>query len=89
MGNMVEVYIIWPPRKKKVVNHSHMMRDLMEWGEEKQIMASKARSMHRVMENVCGHEDLEDQCSLNSGFVERKDPSKVSILFLLFPEICL
>ena len=57
MGNMVDICIIWPPMKQKVVNHSHTMRDLMEWGEGQQILAIKVGSTCIVMEHVCGWEE--------------------------------
>ena len=87
MGNMADIRINWPPVKQKVANPSHMMRDLMEWGEGQQIMAIKVGSMHRIMDHVCGWEESKDQCSINLGSPKRKDPSKVSIMFILFPRI--
>ena len=39
------------------------------------------------MGNVFGWEDLEEQCSINSGSVESKDPCNVMFLFLLFPSV--
>ena len=56
MGNMAVVHIIWPLVKLKAVNQSHMVRDLLEWGEWKRIMAST----RRVKGVVCGQEDLEE-----------------------------
>ena len=42
-------------------------------------------STHRVLDNVYGREDSEEQCSINLGSMEIKDPCNVMLLFLLFP----
>ena len=57
MGNMADICINWYSVKQKVENISHNMRDLMKWGEGKQIMVIKVESTSRVKQHFCRWED--------------------------------
>ena len=82
MGNFVDICMNWFSMKPKVVNLSHSIRYLMEWGEGKQIMVTKAEGTRKLKEPYCR---WEDHRSINSVTLDHEDPSKVTIMILSFP----